>query len=219
MQTLFGFVSGPLVWITFIVFIGGSFYRLLSMALLARKKDGVVYEYMDAKFAFRSILHWIIPFASANMRKNPVMTLMTFTFHICLILVPVFLFAHILLWNEAWGVNWWFLAEGLADTMTVAVIISCAFFLGRRLILPEVKYLTSPSDFVILAIVVLPFITGFWATHQWVGYRFMTILHILSGEIMLMAIPFTRLSHMLFFPFTRGYMGSEFGAVKNAKDW
>jgi hypothetical protein len=36
---------------------------------------------------------------------------------------------------------------------------------------------------------------------------------------MLAAIPFTRLSHALFFLFTRGYMGSEFGAVKNAKDW
>jgi len=45
------------------------------------------------------------------------------------------------------------------------------------------------------------------------------ILHILSGEIMLMAIPFTRLSHMLFFWFTRAYMGCEFGLVRNARDW
>jgi hypothetical protein len=44
-------------------------------------------------------------------------------------------------------------------------------------------------------------------------------MHILSGEVMLAAIPFTRLSHMLFFPFTRGYMGSEFGGVRHAKDW
>jgi hypothetical protein len=47
----------------------------------------------------------------------------------------------------------------------------------------------------------------------------MGIIHILSGEIMLVAIPFTRLSHMIFFAFTRGYMGSEFGAVRHAKDW
>ena len=43
--------------------------------------------------------------------------------------------------------------------------------------------------------------------------------HIVSGEIMLMAIPFTRLSHMIFSPFTRAYMGSEFGAVRHVKDW
>jgi nitrate reductase gamma subunit len=45
------------------------------------------------------------------------------------------------------------------------------------------------------------------------------ILHIISGEVMLVAIPFTRLSHMLFAPLTRAYMGSEFGGVRHAKDW
>ena len=65
----------------------------------------------------------------------------------------------------------------------------------------------------------VPFVTGFWAFHQWPGFRFMGIAHILSGEIMLVAIPFTRLSHMLFSPFTRGYIGSEFGAIRHVKDW
>jgi hypothetical protein len=36
---------------------------------------------------------------------------------------------------------------------------------------------------------------------------------------MLVAIPFTRLSHMLFSIFTRAYMGSEFGKVRHAQDW
>ncbi len=36
---------------------------------------------------------------------------------------------------------------------------------------------------------------------------------------MLVAIPFTRLSHMLFAPLTRAYMGSEFGGIRHAKDW
>jgi nitrate reductase gamma subunit len=70
-----------------------------------------------------------------------------------------------------------------------------------------------------LAIVVAPFVTGFLAYHQWLGYKFWLILHILSGEIMLVAIPFTRLSHMFFFPMTRGYLGSEFGYVRHVKDW
>ena len=84
---------------------------------------------------------------------------------------------------------------------------------------PEVRYLSSSSDFVLLAIVAMPFITGFWAYHQWAGAQVATILHILSGEILLATIPFTRLSHMLFFPFTRGYIGSEFGAIRHARDW
>ena len=93
------------------------------------------------------------------------------------------------------------------------------FFLVRRIKLPEVRYLTSASDYVLLGMVAAPFVTGFVAYHQWIDYPFFMVLHILSGEILLMAIPFTRLSHMLFSPFTRAYMGSEFGSVRHARDW
>lgn len=219
MHGLYNFVSGPMVWIALIVFIGGCLYRLVSTASLAKKKDSVVYAYMDFYYALRSILHWIIPFGSENMRRQPLMTFVTFAFHICLICVPLFLFAHVVLWKEAWNISWRFLSDSTADVMTLIVIASCIFFLFRRLTRPEVKFLTSRSDFILLAIVAAPFITGFWAYHQWPGYRMMLILHILSGEIMLITIPFSRLSHAIYFPLTRAYMGSEFGAVKHAKDW
>jgi len=219
MHDMYRFVSGPLLWVTFFVFIGGSLYRLIAMALLAKKKDAVVFEYMSLRYALRSIFHWIIPFASENMRRHPLMTIVTFAFHIGLLLVPVFLFGHVILWKEAWNVSWWYLSDTSADILALIVIAACMFFAVRRIVRPEVKFLTSASDFFILAIVAAPFITGFWTYHQWVGYRVMGIAHILSGQIMLIAIPFTRLSHMLFFPFTRGYMGSEFGAVKQARDW
>ncbi|MBW1695325.1 MAG: nitrate reductase [Deltaproteobacteria bacterium] len=219
MHDIYSFVTGPLVWVSFIVFIGGCLYRFISMAVLAKKKDPVVYAYWSNYFAFRSILHWILPFASVNWRKKPVLTVVTFAFHICLILVPLFLFAHVILFKQAWDVSWWFLSDSVADFMTLVVIGGCIFFLVRRILLPDVKFLTAQSDFILLAIVAAPFITGFWTYHQWIGFRVMGIVHILSGEIMLAAIPFTRLVHMLFFPFTRGYIGSEFGAVRHAIDW
>ncbi|MBF0226259.1 MAG: nitrate reductase [Desulfobacterales bacterium] len=219
MHNIYNFVSGPLVWIAFIIFIGGSIYRLISMGLLARKKDYAIYEYYSPFYAFRSILHWIIPFGSTNMRNNPIMTTVAFIFHICLLFVPIFLFAHIILIKESWNISWWFISDNIADIMTLVVIASCIFFLIRRRIRNEVNFLTTTSDYVVLAIVAAPFITGFWTYHQMPGHAFMGILHILSGEIMLAAIPFTKLSHMIFFPFTRGYIGSEFGSVRKARDW
>jgi len=215
---MYEFVSGPLVWISFIAFIGGSLYRLFSMFKLA-KKDKVVYPYMSLKYGLRSIIHWIVPFAGTNMRKRPVMTIVTFAFHICLVLTPIFLLSHNILWYQSWKISWWTLPEGTADVMTAVVIIASIFFLIRRLALSEVRFVTFPSDYAILAIAAAPFLTGFVAYHQWLDYKTMLILHILSGEIMLIAIPFTRLSHMLFFVFTRAYMGSEFGSVRNSKDW
>jgi nitrate reductase gamma subunit len=219
MLSIYNFVSGPLVWVAFIVFVGGCLWRLVSMAMLAREKDVFVYEYASFHHALRSIVHWLVPFGTVNMRRNPAMTVATFAFHICLIVSPLFLFAHIALFRESWGVSWGYLSDGAADIMTLIVIAACVFFLVRRLILPETRYLTSASDFVLLALVAAPFVTGFWTYHQLAGFRVMGILHILSGEIMLAAIPFTRLSHMIFFLFTRGYMGSEFGAVRHARDW
>lgn len=219
MYAIYEIASGPLVWLAFAVFILGSLYRLISMARLTVKKDAVVFNYLSPYYALRSILHWIIPFASVNMRKHPVMTAVAFAFHICLLLVPIFLCAHIILINEAWQINWWYIPDTAADIMTLIVIAACIFFLCRRLLLREVRYLTTFSDFLILAAVAAPFITGFWAQHQYPGHVAASLIHILSGELILVMIPFTRLSHMLFFPFIRGYAGSEFGAIRNARDW
>ncbi len=219
MHELYGLLTGPLAWAAFFVFIGGSLYRLATMLILVHKKEKFIFTYMSWKYSFRSIFHWIIPFATTNWKKHPVLTIVTFAFHICLFLTPLFLLAHIVLWDEAWHISWWSLPDSLADMMTLVVVGACVFYLIRRISLPEVQYVTSASDYVILLIVAAPFVTGFIAYHQWLNYPLFLNLHILSGEIMLVAIPFTRLSHMIFSPFTRAYMGSEFGAVRHAKDW
>ena len=219
MNSLYNFVSGPLAWVAFVIFIVGSLYRLIRLLMQVQKKEKFIYTYMSWKYSLRSIFHWITPFGTTNWRRHPVLTVVTFAFHICLIITPIFLLAHVVLWDEAFGVNWWFLPDNLAIVMTLIVIAGCVFFLVRRLVSPEVQYVTSASDYVILAIVAAPFITGFLAYYQWFGYPFFMVLHVVSGEVMLIAIPFTRLSHMLFAPLTRAYMGSEFGGVRHARDW
>lgn len=219
MHGLYNFVRGPLAWVAFAVFIVGSLYKIISMLRLARQKDIWVYEYTTLYYTIRSIFHWLVPFANINSRERPVFTIVTFAFHICLLAVPIFLLAHVVLWEESFNVNWWTLSDSVADIMALIVVACCGYFLWRRLVLPEAKFVTSASDYVVLAIVVAPFITGFLAYHQWLGYKFWLILHILSGEVWLVCIPFTRLRHMLFFPLNRAYIGSEFGAIRHVRDY
>ena len=219
MHSLYNFVSGPLVWLAFIIFICGCLYRLITLIVLVHKKEKFIYSYMSWKYSLRSIVRWSTPFATENMRRHPAVTIVAYVFHICLILTPIFLLAHVTLVDESWDLSWWTLPDALAAIMTLIVIAACVFFLVRRLVNPEVQYVTSASDYILLAIVAAPFITGFLVYYQWFGYQTLLILHILSGEIMLVAIPFTRLSHMLLAPLTRAYMGSEFGGVRHAKDW
>jgi nitrate reductase gamma subunit len=219
MHDIYYIISGPMVWVSIVLFAAGSLYRLFSMGRLTAKKDQVALSYMNIRYALRSIFHWIIPFANISMRKHPLMTAVAFSFHICLIFTPIFLLAHVILIKESWNISWWYFPGRITDVMTLIVIAACIFFMVRRMIRPEVSYLTTASDYILLAVVAAPFASGFWAAHHWPGYNLAAIFHIISGETLLIAIPFTRLSHMLFFPFTRGYMGSEFGGVRKAKDW
>jgi nitrate reductase gamma subunit len=219
MREIYNFVSGPLAWLAFILFFGGCLYRLIRLFMLVKEKEPFIFTYMSWKYSLRSIFHWIIPFGTVNWRRHPILTVVTFVFHIGLVIAPIFLLAHVILLDDAVNLSWWALPDAWADVLTVVVIIGCLFFLVRRLTQPEVKFVTSASDFVILTIVAAPFITGFIAYQQWIDYPVMMVLHVVAGEVLLVAIPFTRLSHMLFSPFTRAYMGSEFGKVRHARDW
>lgn len=219
MDELYKLATGPLAWAAFIIFIGGSLYRLIHLIALVQRKEKFVFTYMSLRFSLRSILHWLTPFGTVNWRLHPWLTIVTFAFHVCLLATPIFLLAHIALWDETWNLSWWALPDGLAIVMTLIVIGGCLFFFIRRRVTPEVAYVTSASDYLILGIVAAPFVTGLAAYFQWFDVRLFTLLHVLAGEAMLVAIPLTRISHMLYAPFTRAYMGSEFGGVRHAKDW
>ena len=210
-------VRGPLAWIAGLLFVLGWVVRLY---LLSRgRKSSRLYPQNSLKGGLRSILQGLVPFGLTVMRERPAFTLITFVFHLSVLILPVFLLAHTVLWYESWRVSWWSLPDTLADVMTVMLMLACIYFFVRRLVMPEVKQVSRPADYLFLIFVFIPCLTGFLAYHQWGPYRPLLILHVLSGEILLIAIPFSRLSHMVFFAFTRAYLGSEFGQALNAKDW
>ena len=219
MTDFYVFVSGPLAWIAWGFFLIGSIYRLVSMYALAKAKDGSSLAYMSLPYGLRSIINWLIPFNSMGWKSDPLMTVTTFLFHIGFLLVAVFLGAHVVLWDTAFGISLPSLPDGIGDAVSFVVIATCAVFAYRRFALPHVKGVTRCKDWFTLVLVALPFLTGVLAYHQVGPSLLMTTLHVLAGELLLALIPFTRLSHALFALFTRAYMGSEFGAVRHAKDW
>ena len=215
---LYELVRGPFAWVALILFVAGSIYRIIAM-LVTGKKEPALDPSENFRGAVRSILHGLIPFGATTMRKQPVFAIVTIGFHLCVMILPLFLLAHIVLWYESWQILWWSLPDLLADLMAFWVILACLYFLGRRWLVPEVKKVTRPSDILLPVIVLLTFLTGFLAYHQWGPYRPIMILHVLAGEILLIAIPFSKLGHMLFFMFSRAYMGAEFGRVLKGREW
>ncbi len=212
---MYDFVTGPLLWISFAVFFVGCIVKVVwYIKGLRWQMDRVAYRTQMAygiKGAFRSIFFWLLPFGTTSWRQKPGMTVLFFTFHIGLVVTPVFLLAHNMILNERWGFSLGTLSETTADTLTIAVMVSAVFLILRRIALPEVRILTTAYDYLIIAITVAPFVTGYLASHQAAGSEFWLILHILCGEIMLIAIPFTKLSHVVLFFCSRAQLGMDFG--------
>lgn len=219
MNSFIAFIMGPMVWISVLIFLGGLLIRFLGIVWSVRQKEPYIFSYMTFKHSLRSIGAWLIPFFPKSTRLRPVYYGISYLFHILLFVIPLFLASHIVLINEAFQISWPALNDTVADWLTVGVIAALVFFAIRRQMVPEVKYLTGVTDYLLILVVLLPFVTGFLAYHQWFAYRWMAVAHILSGELMLIIIPFSRFSHMLTAPLTRAYMGSEFGNVRHARDW
>ncbi len=219
MNRLYEFLSGPVLWIAFIVFVLGLTLRLAFLFGLSRERDRVAYNHASAGWALRSILHWIFPWSSFPMRQQPLFSLSVFVFHVTLLGVPLFLQAHNMLLEEAFGFSLWSMPEVWAEGLSWLFLASAVFLLLRRLVRPEVRILTEAWDYVLLLLTVLPFITGLMAYRHWGPYELMMVLHVLSGEVLLVLIPFTKLGHMVLFFFTRAFIGFEMGARRNAPSW
>ncbi len=218
---MYEFVTGPLAWLAFIVFFAGVVYRVVwYFRGLHWQMDRVAYRphlKFGIKGAIRSIFYWILPFGTVGWRAKPFMTILFFVFHVGLLITPIFLQAHNVLLQERWGISLWTISDATADSLTVLMIVAALFLVLRRIAYPEIRILTTAYDYLLLAISVAPFLTGFVAYHQYGNHELWVILHVICGEIMLVAIPFTKLSHFVLFFCSRAQIGMDFGIKRGGR--
>ena len=212
----YSFVEGPLLWIAFLTFIIGSLVRVALFFSLSVKRDKVVYQHFSWKYVLATFGRWLLPL-NKDVAKNPVFMISVYLFHLCLIVVPIWLGGHVTLWEESrfeW--SWRTIPDGLADWMTLIFLAIALFFLLRRIFSADIRLLSTFSDYLVLVVTALPFATGYFLMHgtlDGVGFLgdHMQLIHMLSGELMLILIPFTKLSHFVLFFFSRGATAVEFG--------
>jgi nitrate reductase gamma subunit len=212
----YSFVEGPLLWIAFLTFLIGSLLRAAMFLFVVPKKDKILIQHFRWRVVLTTWLRWLLPL-HRDMVKNPVFATLGYIFHICLIAVPVWLAGHISLWEESrfeW--TWTPLPDGAADWMTLIFLAIALFFLLRRIVSEDIRRISTFADYFLLVVTALPFMTGYFLTHGTLdGFGFlgenMQLIHMLSGELMLILIPFTKLSHFVLFFFSRASTGIEFG--------
>jgi nitrate reductase gamma subunit len=212
---------GPLMWLTILVFIGGIAYRAFQLFQLTKKKD-------RARCPSRGIredspeerkLRLVILLQNSVLGQHPVMAIVSLIFHVCLFAVPILCLGHNEMLYQFWGICFFSLPDWLTNILTIVVLVGGLFFFMRRMVIPRVRAISTTYDHLILLITIAPFMTGFFAFHQWGDYRTMITIHILTGQLMLISIPFTKLGHMVFFFFARLLFGSEFSFGRGGREW
>jgi len=223
---MYELARGPLMWVAAILFVAGVLYRAIQLFMLTRKKERAFYRPQTLSLPDtrqptpeEQKLERLAAFQNSLLGKHPVMAVVSTVFHACLFAAPIFLVAHNLLLYESWGFTFLSLPDALCDVLTIVLLACVLFFLFRRLLLPRVQAVTTLDDYVLLFITAAPFLTGFFAYHQWFDYKTVILLHVLAGEAMLIAIPFTKLGHMVFFFFARILFGSEYSFWRGNRTW
>jgi nitrate reductase gamma subunit len=224
---VYDFVRGPLVWVAFFVFIAGTcfqVFRFLSMSTLSEsvKLNPGPSNILPKKSEENALnKNWFARLKLSIAGVNPFMTILTTVFHVLLVLMPLFVLGHNILLDNAFGISFFSLSEEVSDFLTLIVIICALIFLCRRLFSDRVCAITTHADFLFLFLAAAPFITGYLAYNQVFtnDYRVIITLHILSGELMLMAIPFTKFVHMIYFFIARFAVVSEWSLGKGKRTW
>ncbi len=199
------FFMGPMFALTFLFMVLGlGRHLVLQLDTLFRRK-GDRLKHMPWRKMMKDSLGWAFPIKHL-VTGNVIFSNASFLFHIGAILVPLFLLDHIALWEGLLKINLPALSPMWADILTVITIVTLLVLLMNRTIFAKMRAIGRPSDYWILVLTLLPFVTGFLAAHPSMNplrWETMFLLHLLSAEALFLMIPFSKLSHIVLIFFDR----------------
>lgn len=200
-------VRGPGLNLAIGIFLLGVVWRLLEIYSLGRKPDLSVPRSVAGASGLHTVLRRSLP-PPGMLKRSPLSYIGGYTFHIGLAVI-VFLFApHILLIEDLTGLSWPALPSPLIDLVTVVTLAAMLLVLVDRLAKPVKRYLSTFQDYFSWTVTFLPVLTGYLAVkHLWLPYTNLLALHILSVEILLVVLPFTKLFHTFTLFGSRWYNG------------
>lgn len=177
------------------IFVLGVIWRLIEIYSLGRKKDLAAPRHVAGASGMHTVFRRSVP-PEGFVKKSPVTYIGGYVFHIGLFIV-VFLFApHIKLIESLIGVSWPGLPSQFVDLVAVVTIAALVLVLFDRINRPVKRYLSTFGDWFTWLLTLLPVLTGWMAVqHLLLPYTTMLALHILSAELLLVFLPFTKLFH------------------------
>jgi len=215
-QELLYWVRGTGLQIAAAVFLFGMSYRMLHLALLGRKKNLAAPRGSEWGPGLRTI--WRRSFVLPELSARGKFTVIAgYAFHLGFLITLFFLSQHIDMLRAVLGFGWKALPRSIIDITAILAIAALIALLVHRVIDPVKRMLSGFEDYLTWALSFLPLLTGFMLLRG-IGadYTHLLILHLLSVELLLIAVPFTKLAHMLSTFSARWYNGA-FAGYKGVK--
>lgn len=209
---LLTWVRGTGFNIALIIMLIGVVVRLAEMLILGRKTDlSAPREPSSARYGWRTVFMRSVP--TLDCSQSPaVVVISQYIFHIGLFLVVFFFVPHIQFIRDLTGLEWSGLSFWLVDSITLITMIAMVFILWVRWFNPVRRFLSRFSDYFAWVVTFLPMLTGYLLVHRLaLPYNEMLIVHLLSVELLLVSLPFTKLIHAFTFVFSRWYTGEAAG--------
>jgi nitrate reductase gamma subunit len=150
-----------------------------------------------------------MPWEMESFRKHLIMYAQFVIFHVGVAAAIIMMFA----------ISFYFKGEPLPAMLALVfqVIIGLAFLVGiyriiRRLTNKHVRAISSPDDHFSLWLLTSWFGLGVLAAPNLVvDSQWQSMAFFLMGSFFLIYVPFSKISHYLYYPFTRYYLGKSLG--------
>ncbi|MBF0620708.1 MAG: hypothetical protein HQL54_02145 [Magnetococcales bacterium] len=201
-------VKGPGFTIAVIILMLGLSIRLMEIFGM-KAPDKLVYSQSNRQSGsgvqtiFRRFL---IP--KGMLSRAPGIYLAGILFHIGYAVVFFLFEPHIALLNNLTGLNWQGLPNSVIDFVAVMTLFSMIVVLVCRMGRRAMRFLSDLEDYLVWLLTFLPLLTGFVAfRHVLLPYTWALALHLLSVELLMIAIPFTKLMHTVTAFSSRWYNG------------
>lgn len=207
MDAFLEFAKGPLFRLSFAI-MGLGIIRLIVLAVLngmdAKTKGAD--KKIPTQYVKTLTFGYLLPIRA--FRTKPLYSLVSILFHIGLILTPILLFDHALLFEKSISISWigLTLSKDTADFLTVMTIFTGVLLFLLRSINKTSRVLSRKQDFLWPLILIVPFITGFVCANTAINpeaYKAFMLVHILFAEFIFIATPFSKIAHCALLPFSQ----------------
>lgn len=203
--------KGPAFEWAIAIFALGLMARLLEIFIIGRRPNYAEPRAGEWGPGLKTVFTRTVP-DPGTFRRAPFTVVLGTVWHVGFLIALLLFIPHIELIKSVLGISWPGLPNPIVDLVTAVTLVVLVGSLVHRLTDPVKKHISTLEDYLVWGITVLVLLTGYLAYHRIINpYPLALGLHILSAEIFLILLPFTKLTHIFTTVIARWYNGASFG--------